>query len=83
MNQLELIEIASDKRTILNSKIVGCYHCFKHYALSKISSFVKNNNIPVCIHCGVDAVIGDFSGLPVTDEKFLQKMHLQRFYPIK
>ncbi len=73
--------MASNKETVLASKIVGCYHCLKHYASTNISNFVENNAI--CVYCGVDAVIGDRSGLPVTDEKFLQKMHLHHFYPMK
>jgi len=80
---IDIVIMSSNKSTTLNSKIVGCYHCLKHYASEEISKFVENGNIAICNHCGVDAVIGDKSGYPVTDEKFLQKMHLQRFYPNK
>lgn len=79
---IDIVGMASNKYTILNSKFVGCYHCLKHYASSEISNFVENDKIAICNHCGVDAVIGDKSGHPVTDEKFLQQMHLQRFYPV-
>jgi hypothetical protein len=32
-----------------------------------------------CPHCGIDAVIGDASGLPVTSPDFVDKLHAMAF----
>jgi hypothetical protein len=32
-----------------------------------------------CPHCGIDAVIGDASGLPVTSPNFVDKLHAMAF----
>lgn len=40
---------------------------------------VEGENTALCPHCGIDALIGDASGLPVTDAAFLLEMHAHWF----
>jgi hypothetical protein len=73
---------------ITKSQNAGCYHCIKHFSASIINekehciaSTPQGTQEPTvfCPLCGIDAVIGDSSGYPVTNTGFLTYMYSQAF----
>ena len=54
---------------------VGCFHCCEIYEASLIDIWVGEDDTALCTKCGIDAVIGDASGFPVTDRSFLKSMN--------
>lgn len=52
----------------------GCFYCLKLFKPSEITQWVADTNgTAICPYCGIDAVIGESSGYPITEE-FLIKM---------
>ena len=77
---------SSVHRTELNaSSICGCFYCLSTFAPTKVTEWVdyppdtpeekeaELGTTALCPHCGVDSVIGDASGFPITKE-FLTQM---------
>jgi hypothetical protein len=73
---------AAHKHSFRNEEAVrasvnaGCFHCCEVFAANTIKRWVTENEwgrTAVCPHCGIDSVIAESSGLPVTRE-FLQWM---------
>lgn len=58
------------------SKVCGCFYCLSTFAPSEIEEWIKNDTeeFAMCPSCGIDSVIGDASGLPITNE-FLREMN--------
>lgn len=58
------------------SKICGCFYCLSTFAPSEIEEWIKNDTeeFAMCPSCGIDSVIGDASGIAITDE-FLREMN--------
>ena len=65
---------------ILDSKICGCFYCKQFFTPDEIEEWVDTDSPPtaLCPYCGIDAVIGDASGIPLT-KKFLVDMYTQWF----
>jgi hypothetical protein len=64
---------------LLASENCGCFYCERIYQPSEIVAWTDTNEsgegqTAICPRCGIDSVIGDRSGFPVTPE-FLAKMH--------
>jgi hypothetical protein len=59
---------------IRKSARCGCFYCLTTYEPSLISEWIDDADTAICPFCGIDAVIGDASGFPVT-EIFLSAMH--------
>ncbi len=58
------------------STTAACFYCLEVYPASKIDHWLKEGEGTVCCpECTIDSVIGDASGLPVADRKFLEAMH--------
>lgn len=68
-------------------KICGCFYCLSVFSPDRITQWLKQQKqvrpkvwrmdeqaTAVCPHCGVDAVIGESSGFPIT-KRFLKQMH--------
>ena len=59
--------------------LCGCFHCRKIFHPQEITYWIVDDNdcdregTAVCPHCGIDAVIGEHSGYPITPE-FLEQM---------
>ena len=72
--------IVSHKRSskhreeILQSKKCACFCCLNVFKPSEIIEWTDNNQTAICPICGVDSVIGDQSGYPVTDTEYLKYM---------
>ena len=65
-------------------KVCGCVFCGKIYSPSEIENWLISDNdcdregTAFCPYCGIDCVIGESSGYPITEE-FLYEMHQQWF----
>lgn len=62
---------------ILNSEKCGCVFCRSLFDARKISDWISDENgvSAICPECGMDAVIGDASGVPLSKE-LLKSMNL-------
>jgi hypothetical protein len=59
--------------------LCGCFYCRAIHPPSEITEWVDEDpagggQTALCPRCGIDSVIGDSSGFPVTLE-FLEEMH--------
>ncbi|MDO4511796.1 MAG: YqiA/YcfP family alpha/beta fold hydrolase [Bacteroidales bacterium] len=65
-----------NEESIRQSKICACFHCLEKFAPSEVAFMEEYDGQQTawCPKCGIDAVLGDASGYPITDE-FLKKMH--------
>ncbi|MCC8196535.1 MAG: hypothetical protein LIO49_07035 [Ruminococcus sp.] len=62
--------------SLTNDKICGCFYCCEIFKPSEIEEYIEEcdgGRTAVCPHCGIDSVIGESSGFPVTKE-FLTRM---------
>lgn len=63
---------------IFSSKICGCFYCMKQFPPSSIIEWTDSGRTSICPMCGIDSVLGDFAGFPITTE-FLNEMHVRWF----
>lgn len=62
------------KESLQNDSICGCFYCLKIFAPTEITEWLKDKKgTAICPYCGIDSVIGESSGYPITQE-FLTKM---------
>jgi hypothetical protein len=67
------------RRELLASAVCGCFYCQAIYPPVEITEWVDEDDAgqgqtALCAKCGIDSVIGDKSGFPVTRE-FLAEMN--------
>lgn len=68
------------KPELEKDSVCGCFHCLRIFKPSEIEDWIIADNecdrrgTAICPYCGVDSVIGESSGHPIT-EKFLSEMH--------
>lgn len=60
------------------SQLCGCYACLRTFPPSAISHWLSTEDTATCPYCGIDAVLGSASGLPLTDE-FLRALRARSF----
>lgn len=64
----------NNKPKLLNDKLCGCFYCLKTFNPDEIERWVPDTTgTAICPYCGIDSVIGEHSGYPITKE-FLEKM---------
>jgi hypothetical protein len=68
---------------ILASGSCGCFYCCAIFPPARIRAWTDaigsgEGQTALCPECGIDSVIGDCSGIPVTGE-FLTEMHAYWF----
>lgn len=67
------------KKQLKKDKVCGCFYCLEIFSPSEIKEWIVHLNpcdrkgTAICPYCGIDAVIGESSGYPITKE-FLEKM---------
>jgi NAD-dependent SIR2 family protein deacetylase len=65
------------RKEIEGSNKCGCFHCLAIFDSSEIDDCIDEADgapqTPLCPKCGIDSVIGDKSGYPIT-KQFLKKM---------
>jgi hypothetical protein len=65
-----------NRDTIQKSNNAACYCCLCHFKASQVEEYVDDDDVTaICPLCGVDAVLGDATGLPIHDLEYLQAMH--------
>jgi len=73
----------SNHAEIESSKRCGCFYCKKIFGPDQIVDWADTNKpraqqTALCPACGIDSVLGDASGLEIT-EAFLEKMRAAWF----
>lgn len=63
---------------IRRSSICGCFYCMTVFEPARIFDWVDEGETALCPNCGIDAVIGDASGFPLTHE-LLERMRRHWF----
>lgn len=63
------------KAEVQSSRVCGCFYCLKTFPPSDIKEWIDRGETALCPKCGIDSVIGSGSGFPITDPKFLRRMH--------
>lgn len=56
----------------------ACIFCFRVFPSAEIKAWIDVNTTALCPGCGVDAVLGDASGISIADRS-LRKMHEHYF----
>jgi hypothetical protein len=66
----------ANESAIVQSGHCGCFFCEATFASSEVAHWLddKGGRTALCPSCGIDSVLGDRSGLPVTDAAFLVAM---------
>jgi hypothetical protein len=63
---------------ILASRVCGCFYCRSIFPPTEIKNWVDppgaEGSTALCPRCGIDSVLGDRSGFPITPE-FLETMN--------
>lgn len=57
-----------NRRLVESSQKAGCYCCGKLFPPQEIKEYTDNGHTSLCPHCGVDAVLGDMAGFPLSEE---------------
>jgi hypothetical protein len=62
------------------SQMCGCFCCQEIFPSAEVTRFLKETPglTALCPHCGIDAVLGDASGVEVSED-FIRKMHKEWF----
>ena len=68
-----------NRESLRKSTRFGCFFCLHVQDVSAIQEWGDNGNTALCPNCKIDSVIGDATGLPVTDRSFLSAMHARWF----
>lgn len=67
------------KEQLEKDRVCGCFYCLKIFDPAEIKQWLIDDNpcdrdgTALCPYCGIDSVIGESSGFPITEE-FLKKM---------
>lgn len=70
------------KPEVQSSRICGCFYCSATFPPDEILEWVgRHSDTALCPKCGIDAVLGDRSGWPVSDRRFLKRMSDRWFKP--
>lgn len=69
---------SNNRQPLLNDKICGCFNCLNIFSPKDIKEWLpEQSGTAICPYCGIDAIIGEYSGYPITKD-FLKKM--QRYW---
>lgn len=66
--------------TLRKSDLCGCYQCGEIFKPSHLQAedWTDGGETALCPYCGMDSVIGDAAGFPISDA-FLREMKEHRF----
>ncbi len=66
---------SNHKQELLQDKKCGCFYCLKIFNPQEIKEWIADNSgTAICPYCGIDSIIGESSGYPITLE-FLEAMN--------
>ena len=79
-DKIKAHRFATDNRRLIESSTVcGCFYCKEIYPASEVTRYLsEGSGTAFCPKCGIDSVLPDKSGLPITEE-FLSSMHEEWF----
>ena len=77
------VHSSNHRAEIAGSTLCGCFYCCATFASAEIVEWVDENpqgegQTALCPRCGIDSVIGERSGFPITEE-FLSIMNRHWF----
>lgn len=64
------------KSNLEKDEICGCFYCLEIFSPDEITYWVNDgaDSTAICPHCGIDSIIGQSSGYPITQD-FLKEMN--------
>ena len=69
----------NNKPQLLNDNVCGCFYCLEIFNPSIIEEWVEDKDgTALCPFCGIDSIISESSGFPITKE-FLEQMYKRYF----
>lgn len=69
----------NNQEELFKSKVCGCFYCMRIFKAIRIKEWISDSKLTAqCPYCGIDSVIGDASGYPIT-KSFLKAMHKEWF----
>ncbi len=72
------LHCGSHRAEIEASIVCGCFYCLETYPPADIAEWVDRGTTALCPRCGIDAVIGSASGIPLSED-FLALMRARWF----
>jgi hypothetical protein len=70
------------REELWRSGLCGCFYCLDIFEYKDIEDWTDHKQTALCPSCGIDSVIGDTSGFPITED-FLSAMKSLWFSPAK
>jgi hypothetical protein len=67
-----------NREELQSSRVAGCFYCLRRFAPEEIDVWHDAGITAECPYCNIDSVIGDASGIPMSDD-FLEAMHARFF----
>ena len=65
----------NNKEELQKDEKCGCFYCLKIFSPSEIEDWIPDTKgTAICLYCGIDSVIGEYSKFPITIE-FLSEMN--------
>ena len=65
---------SGNRELLRQDQVCGCFYCLKIFHSKEIVQWIPEGaGTAICPYCGTDAVIGEHSGYPITED-FLKKM---------
>ena len=65
---------ANNKESLQKDSVCGCFYCLAIFSPTEITEWIKDEkDTALCPCCGIDSVIGEGAGYPITKE-FLREM---------
>lgn len=69
----------NNKESLRGDSVCGCFYCLEIYSPTEITEWIEDTKgTALCPYCGIDSVIGESSGYPITKE-FLGEMQKHWF----
>ena len=66
------------RSSLINDKKCGCFYCKRIFSPQDIKRWIDDEQTALCPYCGIDSVIGESAGYPLT-VKFLAAMRRKWF----
>ena len=64
---------SSHRKFLKSDNLCGCFFCMKIFNPNLITEWIEDvGGTAICPYCGIDSVIGESSGYPITKEFLLQ-----------
>lgn len=76
IDYIEAHKFSMNNRNELNSDTICVYfYCLKIFNPKEITKWIDDTSgTALCPYCGIDSIIGEYTGYPITQE-FMEKMY--------